>query len=119
MGGEGGWGWLGLVGLIEGIGRRGLGVEGGLLDWTCSSDGNGGGSCSDGAEGTPTMVALLFLEVSTESGGGSDERESPMADRTSRAARSAVEPLFLEASEESGGPGLGPGMMGGIVLLLA
>ena len=32
MSGEGGWGWLGLVGLIEGIGRRGLGVEGGLLD---------------------------------------------------------------------------------------
>ena len=55
------------------------------------------------------MVALLFLEVSTESGGRSDERVSPMADRTSRAARSAVEPLFLEDSEESGGPGLGPG----------
>ena len=30
--GEGGWGRLGLVGLIERIGRRGLGVEGGLLD---------------------------------------------------------------------------------------
>ena len=81
----------------------------------CGSDGTccGGDDnrCSDCARGTPTIVAPLFLEVSTESGGGSDERVSPIAERTSRAARSAVEPLFLEFSEESGGTVVVPGVV--------